>query len=246
MCLAVITTDARGRLVICANRDEYHERTAEALHWWPDQPGVAGGRDRVAAGSWLAVHRDGRFAMVLNGRDGDRPGATGGPSRGQLVARYLVEPGFDAAAVAAAGQSCAAFHWLGGDRHRVAYVTHGEGEPEWLAPAAVVCGNWGPERTGPRLHRVRAGITEALQAADPVEPLFAVLADDTPLADAPPGPANGDTRPVFIRGESFGTRCSSIVIVDGERRAAFHERRFDAAGAVTGERSLAWCPCDPA
>jgi len=205
MCLAVITADHRGRLVICANRDEYHDRPTEPLHWWPDVPGVAGGRASMAGGSWLAVHRTGRFALVLNGRDGGVAPA-GAPSRGSLAVRFLTESGFDANVVAAESARFAGFHWLGGDRTGVAYVGQTQPGPRWLEPGVVTCGNWGLDPAGPRLRRASEGVAAALDEADPVARLFDILADDTPLACTPAGNGNGDTRPVFIRGEAFGTR----------------------------------------
>lgn len=70
-------------LVLAAIRDEMIARAWEppAPHW-PDRPGVVGGRDRVAGGTWMASH-GGRVACVLNrpGTLGRRPGKR---SRGVL------------------------------------------------------------------------------------------------------------------------------------------------------------------
>ena len=45
MCLLVVAwrRHPRHRLVVAANRDEYHERPAAPLAPWTDQPGVVGG-----------------------------------------------------------------------------------------------------------------------------------------------------------------------------------------------------------
>ena len=37
---------------------------------------------------------------------------------------------------------------------------------------------------------------------------------------------------VFIEGREFGTRCSTVVIVDRKRRVLFSERTFSPEGAV--------------
>src|SRR4051812_48422746 len=57
MCLLVLAwrTHPRFRLVVAANRDEYHERPAAALAPWADNGGIIGGRDLQANGTWLAV-----------------------------------------------------------------------------------------------------------------------------------------------------------------------------------------------
>src|SRR5437016_557368 len=79
MCLIALAHRASERwpLVIAANRDEFFARPTRAAHWWDDAPGVYGGRDLRAGGSWMAVTRRGRFAMVTNVR-GVGP-AEGGP-----------------------------------------------------------------------------------------------------------------------------------------------------------------------
>lgn len=68
-----------------ALRDERRSRDFDLPGaWWPDAPGLIGGRDRQAGGTWCAsdVAR-GVTAVVLN-RPERRTGAAGAPSRGVL------------------------------------------------------------------------------------------------------------------------------------------------------------------
>jgi uncharacterized protein with NRDE domain len=57
MCLLVLAwrCHPRYRLVVAANRDEYHERPAAPLARWTDSPDIIGGRDLQANGAWFAV-----------------------------------------------------------------------------------------------------------------------------------------------------------------------------------------------
>src|SRR6266550_1767427 len=89
MCLISIAHLASPRwpLVIAANRDEFFARPARAAHWWDDAPDVLGGRDLRAGGSWMAVTRGGRFAMVTNVRGFPEPADA--RSRGALVADFV-------------------------------------------------------------------------------------------------------------------------------------------------------------
>ena len=84
MCLALIAFAAhpRYRVVVAANRDEYHARPAAPAAWWDE--GFLAGRDLKAGGTWLGVDRRGRFALLTNVREPARhdPAA---PSRGALV-----------------------------------------------------------------------------------------------------------------------------------------------------------------
>lgn len=97
MCLIIFDwrPDARSaheaRFTLAANRDEFLSRAATPLSWWHDAPQVLAGRDLQGGGTWLGVHRDGRFAALTNYR---APGEKqfGGPSRGKLVADFLNGP----------------------------------------------------------------------------------------------------------------------------------------------------------
>lgn len=68
-----------------ALRDELYSRAFDLPgEWWPDQPGVIGGRDRGAGGTWCASDvTSGVTAVVLN-RPEKMIADTGAPSRGML------------------------------------------------------------------------------------------------------------------------------------------------------------------
>jgi uncharacterized protein with NRDE domain len=79
--------DSATPLLLLANRDEFYARPALPLHWWDNEP-VLAGRDLQAGGTWLGVSRSGRMAALTNHRlpvnDSDTR-----PSRGNLVADFL-------------------------------------------------------------------------------------------------------------------------------------------------------------
>ena len=68
MCVAVLAWQAhpRWRLVVAANRDEFHERPTAPLARWSD--GTIAGRDLQAGGTWLGLNAAGRLALVTNFR----------------------------------------------------------------------------------------------------------------------------------------------------------------------------------
>ena len=83
-------------LVLLSNRDEFLQRPTEPLHQWPDKP-IYAGRDQQSGGTWLGIHQvmhdglyeqNGRWAAVLNFRDGVQAGADE-RSRGALVTDFL-------------------------------------------------------------------------------------------------------------------------------------------------------------
>ncbi|MBR8744000.1 NRDE family protein [Nocardiopsis sp. MG754419] len=96
MCTVIVAfdPDATTPLVVAALRDEMRSRPWDGPgHHWPDHPGVIGGRDRLAGGTWLAVDPTGpRTAALLNGWpwDGRMPWEGTYPaSRGDLPLHTL-------------------------------------------------------------------------------------------------------------------------------------------------------------
>ncbi len=78
MCTALLSIDENGHVLLVGVRDEMLARAWEppARHW-PELPGLIGGRDLQAGGTWLAVSpEDRRAACVLNGRGQQAPAST--------------------------------------------------------------------------------------------------------------------------------------------------------------------------
>jgi uncharacterized protein with NRDE domain len=90
MCLLVLAWQAhpRYRLVVAANRDEFHERPTAPLAKWPAPQDLLAGRDLRAQGTWLGLDRRRHFGVITNFRELQRPRPEA-PSRGALIPRYL-------------------------------------------------------------------------------------------------------------------------------------------------------------
>ena len=85
MCTVVVRWAPGAPVQVLALRDELVGRDFDDPDaWWPEQPAVVGGRDRVAGGSWCVSDvRTGTTALVLN-RPQRRVAEPGAPSRGVL------------------------------------------------------------------------------------------------------------------------------------------------------------------
>lgn len=236
MCLVLLALDSVPGypVVLAANRDERHERAAEPLHWWPDDPGIAGGRDAVAGGTWLGVCRDGRFAAVLNAPG--QPPPAGAASRGELVPRFLAarEPERALHAIEASAAAYAGFHFVGGGPGCAWYLGARGKDVARLGGGVHGIDNAGLDVDDPRLRRARRGFAAAAAAGD-TEPLLALLADT-----GDPGEGAGDCRPVFVRDAWFGTRCSTVLRIADGGGIELVERRFGPDGASIGDTRLAW------
>lgn len=234
MCLISVALGASARLpvVIAANRDERHARASAAAGWWPDAPRVLGGRDLVAGGTWLAIDRAGRIGAVTNRFASPRTPAP--RSRGALVTEFLAGTSTAeqfAAHAEAEGERFGPFNLVLVDAAG-ALVVSNCGERLDLTNGIRSFGNTALEDDWPKLGAATAGVERALGEADPVAALFDVLA----TRRAAPAERGPDRENLFIVGAEFGTRSSTVVIVDAGGHATFVERRFDAAARPLGER----------
>ena len=252
MCLLVVAWNAHPdfRLVIAGNRDEFHERPAAALGWWNDGPPLLAGRDLKGSGTWLGLARDGRFGIVTNFRDFDPPSA-GAPTRGELVPAYLrgeVSAGQYLAGLERRARDYGGFNLLLGDSDSLHYYSNrGNDPPRSLADGIYGLSNQWLDTPWPKLTRTRERFTALLRGgAITAQELFALLADRTttgdaalPHTDLPEGWERAVSAP-FVVHERYGTRCSTVVLVDRIGRAVVHERRFDPAGVQSGASRFAF------
>src|SRR5688572_20142048 len=91
MCLIFFAVNQHPnyKLIVAANRDEFYARKTAPAHFWKDHPQILGGRDLEASGTWMAMNKKGKISLVTNYRDPANINPTA-PSRGQLVADYLI------------------------------------------------------------------------------------------------------------------------------------------------------------
>ena len=167
MCLVAVARHAHPRwpLVLLANRDEFHARPSAPAHWWEDLPGVLGGRDLAAGGSWLAVSRAGRFAVITNQparRTGRRPDL----SRGSLVRNFVAaaSPPMEwLERLAAAAADYAGFCLVAGDTAGVlALASPGPASPLPLGPGVFAISNAPLEERWPKVEQLREELTRRL------------------------------------------------------------------------------------
>jgi uncharacterized protein with NRDE domain len=78
----------RYRLVLAANRDEFHARPTAPAQAHEDAPRIYGGRDLLKGGSWLLVSALDRVAAVTNVRNGIEKPKPEWRSRGELVDEF--------------------------------------------------------------------------------------------------------------------------------------------------------------
>ena len=216
MCLILLAwkMHAGFPLVVAANRDEYHGRSASRAGFWDDHPEILAGRDLEASGTWMGVARNGRFAAVTNYRGGKDARAV--ESRGHLVTRFL-ENG-DAAAgycadVASRGSGYSGFNLLSMDGEDLWWVSNRGGAPRRLEAGIYGLGNELLDSAEPVVQEGKRRLADTVGNGFSIEALFAVLL------------------PAKIVAPVYGTRCSTVVTRAACGRLSYAERAFDASGA---------------
>lgn len=220
--------------LIAANRDERLDRAWDppGAHW-PGQPGVVGGRDRGAGGTWMAM-RGSVVAAVLN-RPGSLGPAPGKRSRGELPILALRPDTAEAGAAAIAALDAGAwrpFNMVIADAAGAWFLRGlGAGRPEAVAlveGVSMVTAHDPNDLASPRTRRH----LPRFQATPPPDPARddwarweALLADDGTGGEGVGAALN--VPPVA----GFGTVCSSLVALGAAGGAAW---RFCAGRPAPG------------
>jgi len=251
MCLLVLAWQAhrRYRLVLAANRDEFHARPTAALAHWQDSPPITGGRDLKSGGTWLAVS-GARFGALTNfsERQSSPPAS---PSRGELIPGFLSDERTPQAYAdtleTRAGRYCG-FSLLLGDERSLTYASN-RAQPfaRTLTPGVYGLSNHLLDTPWPKLARVRRALQDwlAADARGGAGALLAALADRTPAqASQLPATARGGEwdrvlSSPFVQHPEYGTRSSTVLTLGHDGHGEIVERRYDATGALTGETALA-------
>ncbi|HLI18059.1 MAG TPA: NRDE family protein [Rhodanobacteraceae bacterium] len=237
----------RWRLLLIGNRDEAHARPSAPLARWADDPAMIAGRDLEAGGTWMGVQEPGRAAVVTNVRD--PRAALDGVSRGLLVTDFL--SGDDTAAQhAAALETDAAryrpFNLLLFDREDARFVSNNPRVRAQKIPAGLHgLSNGDLDAPWPKVRRVTATLRRWIkEGADDFGVLFETCLDTTPAPDAElPKTGVGlamerHLSPVFVRGERYGTRATTLIALDREGGGCIVEHRFGADSVPQGQTAL--------
>ncbi|MGR9090259.1 MAG: NRDE family protein [Gammaproteobacteria bacterium] len=249
MCLLLVALDTHPdyELVVAANRDEFHERPADPADFWDDQRDILGGRDRQGMGTWLAVNRRGAFAAITNVR---MPGeAVGSRSRGLIISDFLSSsfpPSRFVENLAPAGRTYSGFNIIASRSKDLAWYSNFVDERRTLGAGVYGLSNHLLDTPWPKVRRLKHAFDklDAMPETELVSALFDALASEQAAPD-PELPATGldlayerILSPIFINGDHYGTRCSTVILIDRHRQLTFIERRFGPHKTFLDERTF--------
>lgn len=249
MCLIFVALKQhpKQKLIVAANRDEFYARKTAPVSFWHDYPEILGGRDLEAMGTWLGITRSGRLCMVTNFRD-LRNIKAHAPSRGKLVTDFLADKISGEAylkKIEPKAKLYNGFSLIAGTVDSLFYLSNYKDGIIQLNSGLFGLSNHLLETPWPKVEKGRRAIQDLLRS-DVVhkDDLLNVLSDET-LGDDHELPDTGVglerermLSPAFIKSPDYGTRSSTVIMVDYNNHVAFHERVYDPLRSAFSLRSF--------
>jgi uncharacterized protein with NRDE domain len=266
MCLVALalgtTLAGRYSFILAANRDEYYARPTAAAAWWSitetvQQPDTFSGKDLQAGGTWLAVNRAGRFAVVTNWRSA-KPPAAAVSSRGHWPILALAEQ--NELALEAAMSQSGPGNLIYGDVCSpssfcyAAQITNEQGQACNITHRPISIGIHGLSNgllnaDWPKTARLKQDLQQAIDDCvaqrsqfgsdvaeqNLIEQLFRALRrpDSYPPALLPTTGVSLASEQflssAWIESETYGTRVSTLLLAQVDGRCLFVERSRDGA-----------------
>ncbi len=238
MCLLLIAYDIHPRyqLVLAANRDEFYERPTAPLGFWEDNPQILAGRDLRRGGTWLGIAHDGRLAAITNYRD-PKTTRKNVPSRGLLVKEFLFRKQ-DAESyiehIKEVGKKYNGFSILLGDKNGIWFYSNRGNAIQRLSPGIHGVSNHLLNTPWPKVKKGKSALGAIVARQEEIDPeeILNVLSDKSypPDGDLPETGIGLEKErmhsPLFVTSEDYGTRSSSVILMERSGKTIFLERRF--------------------
>lgn len=238
MCLILFSyhSHPKYKLVVAANRDEFYARDTKPADYWDDQKSILAGQDLEAGGTWMGVATTGRLSMLTNFRDPNNI-KSNAPSRGQLVLDFLNDSITGEEYLSNISQNGAAyngFNLITGTFDDLHYYGNYQQGVMQIPPGIHGLSNALLNTEWPKTVKGKKKLTKIIQQQDlRAENLFDALYDDIKAADGEL-PSTGVSQemesmlsPMFIKSPNYGSRCSTVIMVDHENNVQFLERTYD-------------------
>jgi uncharacterized protein with NRDE domain len=238
MCLIFLSLNNHPtyKLIVAANRDEFYQRKTTSAHFWTDFPQIVGGRDLEASGTWMAMNTNGRISMVTNYRDFKNLKQVA-PSRGALVSDFLISSSAEEAyltSVQPRAHEYNGFNLLVGTPEALWYLSNYQDGLQKIDNGIHGLSNALLNTPWPKVNRGKEKFRDTIEDTiiNP-ERLFNLLYDEQRAPDDQlPETGVGLERErmlssMFIKSPNYGTRCSTVVLVNKKGEVVFVERSYD-------------------
>lgn len=222
------------KLILAGNRDEFYERSTEKACFWEGYPNLLAGRDLEKKGTWLGITKDGKFAAITNYRDFNL--LVENPiSRGNIIKNYLInniDPSKYLEGIKKHRKSYNPFNVLMGNKEELFYYSNIQNKIERLEPGIYGLSNGFLDTPWPKVLKGRKEFSEVIDKNGKIkfEDIFDILSNkETPPEDQLPQTGVGEEwerilSPIFIKSDIYGTKSSTVLMIDYERNVTFIEK----------------------
>lgn len=222
-------------LIVAANRDEMYARPTKEAHFWEDDPHVLAGRDLEQLGTWMGITKTGRFAALTNYRNPNEQ-KNDKRSRGHIVKNFLTSEKTPYAFLNELQKErhhYPGFNVLAADQENFYYYSNVENKILKINPGIHGLSNHLLNTPWPKVEKGKKRLQMLIETNEiNREALFNLLADKE-FARAEQLPKTGvpleiekQLSSIFIEMNDYGTRCSTVILVDNEGTVSFYERTF--------------------
>lgn len=224
------------KLIVVANRDEFYDRPTATAGFWEDYPNILGGRDLMHMGTWLGMTKNGRFAALTNYRDPNE--VQGQFSRGDIVRGFLANRDAPADFIQKLSnnkESYGGYNVLVGDGNQLLHYNNILDEMNEITPGTHSLSNHTLNTPWPKVAKGKQRLSEYVQSCPSevtIDSLFDIISDHT-VADDMELPETGVglemerlLSPLFIKSPNYGTRSSTVLLINKENHVTFVERTF--------------------
>ncbi len=233
-------------LIICANRDEFHQRPTKSAHFWQEYPELLAGKDLQAGGTWLGINKAGYFAAITNIRAGNRPD-TSKKSRGELVTLALMTNSIiNKAWLQQHSYQYNPFNLIYGSLNNLSCFNSNSNKQTPITDGFHAISNGTMDDRWPKMVNGVKQLESVVQSIEPLDrsKLLSILQDNR-SADDRELPKTGIPlswerllSSIFICSEDYGTRSSTIILQQSDKSIDFYETEYNQGGRVVSENSF--------
>ena len=235
------------QLVLVANRDEFYDRPTAPLGYWTDHPDVLGGRDLKEGGTWMGMHRSGRFTAITNHRDltNIKPYA---PSRGKLTKDFLTGTQSSASFFDAMKEQLRqfnGFNLLTLENGVLHYFNNMEKQLVTVQPGLYGLSNAFLDTPWPKVEKAKRYFEQSMIKDKPNFGEMMEWMEDGELAADNELPSTGvsaewekQLSSMCIQTENYGTCCTTLVAIGYDGRVEYHEKTFPKGNRKAGTVSI--------
>ena len=239
MCILFVAIEQHPKypLIICANRDEFHQRPTQAMHVW-EMPKILAGKDLEAGGTWLGLSAAGKFSALTNFRKlplSEEPKK----SRGDLVLKALASTDDELTlALEKSADQYHGFNLVYGDPDQLYCFDSVNNRHHKLTKGMHSICNGALDEIWPKMAEGQNLLAEAIchGGSLSIDALFELMTNDK---QALPHllPETGLSKEweqllsaIFIVSPTYGTRTTSIITYDLEGNVDVYDRSYAPSG----------------